>query len=66
VWNPVAHGYLYDDCRRLVAKEAAFGQRFLSFGRPQGCIRAGFELLAQARRLIKAEQALTGVVNAGS
>jgi hypothetical protein len=47
---------------RLLPKQSAC-QRPLSFPRPQGCISEARELLAQARRLIEAQQSLAGLID---
>jgi hypothetical protein len=48
---------------RLLTEQSACWQRSLPFPRPQGCIRAARELLAQARRPVEAEQALAGLID---
>src|SRR5580704_15628159 len=47
------------------AKQCTFRQWLLSFARPQWRICATLKSLAPARRLVKAEQALADLVNAG-
>ena len=49
----------------LLAEQPFFWQRLLSFDRPQRCIRAARELLAQTRWPVEGKQALTAFVYAG-
>jgi hypothetical protein len=67
LWRPVDRSARKPTrgARPLMPEQPTFRQCLLSSARPQRCICADFQPLAQTRRFVKAEQALTDIVNAG-